>query len=225
MDSVKRWVHRAYRVLIRETWRAWVPVVGLAGAVAVGRLLGSDSVEQTAYAGALLQVGGLATVALGLHDLRKRFYPEGLRTRLRAAVAAWWRRVVGLFKKRQPLHLNARGAETFSMVPGAELSMRAGYDENDLKGRMTALEKEFEQFKAASNAETQRLAEGVGKLKSKADRERAERIAADEANRSLLEEVTVGGLHLEVVGLVWLLFGVLFGTIPWFFAPYISAIF
>jgi len=50
--------------------------------------------------------------------------------------------------------------------------------------------------------------------KPRVRREREERGAGDDRTTRQIEEVAIGGLHLEVVGLVWLILGVLGTSIP-----------
>ena len=56
--------------------------------------------------------------------------------------------------------------------------------------------------------------EQLDQVRSGATRERTERIDADAKTDKRLEDVAVGGLRLETVGLSWLLVGIVFGTLP-----------
>jgi hypothetical protein len=54
----------------------------------------------------------------------------------------------------------------------------------------------------------------IGTVRDDVQRETQERQAAEQRTFRQIEEVAIGGLHLEIVGLVWLFFGVLGTSIP-----------
>jgi hypothetical protein len=62
----------------------------------------------------------------------------------------------------------------------------------------------------------------LGTLKESIDHESQERRVADEKTARKIEEVAIGGLHLEVVGLIWLFLGVTAASIPDVIAGWLS---
>ncbi len=83
-----------------------------------------------------------------------------------------------------------------------------------LERRVGVLEDNF----AALDGEVDQLRRGLDKTErdqtNRTDAERLEREKADAEMGRKIEEVAVGGLHLEAIGLTWLFAGVLLATVP-----------
>ena len=106
------------------------------------------------------------------------------------------------------------GSPQFSASLGADATVEE---------RLDALEEKYEQL-------NQQLAEARRELKSEARRldeavndERRARDEADAAIQEQLESFSVGGLHLESMGLVWLLVGITLTTLPGEIASLLAA--
>ncbi len=100
-------------------------------------------------------------------------------------------------------------------IVGARARLRSGVGpEASLEHRLEVLEGNFKQLEGEMDAEIRDVREQVTQAQKSLRREREERSAADDGTARQIEEVAIGGLHLEVVGLVWLILGVLGASIP-----------
>lgn len=203
-----RW-RRLGRWLFIEPWPVWAWIAGIGFASLVGMSLGYDPSSQVGSAGATLQVLGLVTVALGLNKTRRLFGRPGLVEK----TVAWARKLPAIFRKPKNVALkasagaiaigSARASVWVTPAPGASLERRVG-----------AVERNLDQLKDNLQHARAELSQEIQELKSTVSRERKERAEADTSHEQKLAELAVGGLHIELVGLVWLLFGVVFGTLP-----------
>ena len=78
-----------------------------------------------------------------------------------------------------------------------------------LKHRLEVLEQNVKRFEDAFDAEIRDLSSKIGRVEEGVRNEADERKRADDSVTRVIEEATMGGLNLEVVGLLWLMLGVL----------------
>jgi hypothetical protein len=90
--------------------------------------------------------------------------------------------------------------------------------------RFTRLEAEVASLRAGHRSHVRSTRQSVDQLRDADQQERGERRAADQAHDKKLEEVAVGGLHLETMGLVWLLVGVIASSVPAQLAAWLARI-
>jgi hypothetical protein len=83
-----------------------------------------------------------------------------------------------------------------------------------LDERVSTLEKNLTLLRDELDTKLQGLRRELGTVKESIEHESQERRAADEKTGRKIEEVAIGGLHLEWVGLFWLYLGVIAGSIP-----------
>ena len=93
---------------------------------------------------------------------------------------------------------------TVTARPGAALDDRVRVLEDNL----TRLREEWHSGKNALRRE-------VGALKEAVQTERAAQASGDNRTASKIEDLAVGGLHLEYVGVTWLLFGTILSGFSW----------
>ena len=79
---------------------------------------------------------------------------------------------------------------------------------------MAALEKSLDQLREETREFAGRLSGQHDRLTDAFASERQTRAAEDQHLAARLEDFAVGGLHLEMIGVVWLLFGTLFSSVP-----------
>jgi hypothetical protein len=161
------------------------------------------------YAGLGLEWGGLIIIAVGLHDMRRRFEEPSLVTTFRQ----WLRQLAASFRKPQAITMSASIGRSSAMGHSAELTVSpapgASADE-----RFRKIEADLDRLRRDTDERFSAMSRRIHQTDKRAKVEHRERQSADENLRRLLKEVAVGGLHLEVVGLVWLALGVLCTTIP-----------
>ena len=176
-----------------------------AGAVAVACQSSFDP-QVFAVTGLVLQLAGLLTVAYGLGRVRRDFGIEG-------DFEMVWKKLRQLLGSKPPV-----GPDTTSGRLGGTLPDVRG----DLKGTVGAT---FEQRVAALEERAARLGDALRDVSSKLNsqaaaqqaalaEERSQREQQDQALQNTLKETATGGLHIETAGLVWLMFGIIYATVP-----------
>ena len=95
----------------------------------------------------------------------------------------------------------------------ATLSIKAGPN-STLERRVQILEEELERVRDHMAAEHHDLVVKIDKIEASVATERNERTQGQDALQRKVADLAVGGLHLELVGLVWLFVGVALSTLP-----------
>ncbi len=101
----------------------------------------------------------------------------------------------------------------FTLSDRAELIAKAGPDAS-YEQRLTILEKEVDRLRERRERDQVAVGKRFDRVEANLTNERAERTKDYAALKEKVEDFAVGGLHLEVVGLAWLVVGVLFSTLP-----------
>ena len=192
-------------VLFRDAWQFWVSVLVLVGLLLLPRVWTNCEEAALRHSSILLQLAGLLTVARGIYDTRRLFG----RPPITVALKAWLAKLRDAIllppisgTGRVNAHLDARGGgirlgdTATALVAGATTERRLEI----LEGVVHALEKRLAQFMLDSTKTAKDLQAGL-----EAEAGRRERSEAEV--RVLIEEQAAGGLHLEIMGLVWLLVG------------------
>jgi hypothetical protein len=205
--------------VLTAAWPFWMAVLGVAfSAVGACRLTG-DPATAIRYAGTCLQVLGLFTVAIGLRQMRLLFG----RPSLAASIAQWFKQLGNVFAPSKDAVVHA-GSAAMSMTAGmagvaTTLGANASLDE-----RVSALERELTTLRRDLNASIERAHQQVGGVKAELKEERRARERADSLTAKKVEEVAIGGLRLEIVGVLWLILGVLGTSIPQEVARWVAAL-
>jgi len=219
MRPTVRW--RALTAVIRGAWHAWLFIGGLVFAFIVGlaahRLLSVTLTDAVRYSGTVLQILGLSTVALGLRQVRRMFN----RPSVSAAMLGWLRRLAATFTGPKPISLQASfGA--FATMTGEARLIRGVRPGATLDERVSILEENLKLLRDELDSRLQGVRRELGTVKESIERESQERRVAGEKTARKIEEVAIGGLHLEVVGLMWLFLGVAAASIPDVIAAWLS---
>ncbi len=216
MEFMNRWralvgVIRAHRPLWKHIGLAIGGLVLATVAGFIAYYLSRSGSTAVRCAGMSLQVGGLGTVASGLFKLRRDFRPLSVPS----SEGGFFRQLYrALFSPPEPI--NARlSAETGASTLSGEARVILGVSQDaPLPERVSALEQNLNRLREELDTRTQANRERIGGVQGDLRRETGERQAADERLRGLIEKVAVGGLRLEVVGLVWIFSGVVATSIP-----------
>jgi len=83
-----------------------------------------------------------------------------------------------------------------------------------LEQRVTALEDKVNLYDGRFHDLDKQLAATTNALQSNISGERDARMQADRLTREQLEAFSVGGIYIDIAGLFWLIFGILFATVP-----------
>lgn len=206
------------KALLRWLWEPW-PVWLTTLLIAVS-LYGSsqfaawfsrpvDQLTDTLrYSGLILQVSGIATIAWGIRGKRKLFRRPSLAERARE----WIKRFPDLLRKPEPINVSM--SATISGVAGMSAAGVLLAGSNSLEDRVSRLEKRLKETEARLAGTEQRLHDEVTTLRDAAASEKAAREQADRAILTQLESFSVGELHIEAMGAVWVFVGIVLATIP-----------
>lgn len=202
-----RW--RALIAAVRNAWPVWLALGGIAIAFLVGWKLSANDTAGIRYAGTVLQVLGLATVAVGLSDLRRLFGKPSFSQK----VLAWLRQIWTAFRSPKPSTLQIDNVVVETTL--SELSPSGGAGPGaSLDYRVAILEENLNRLRDEFNVQVSKIRKELGAVHGALDHEQRAREAETSQMAARLEELAVGGLHLESVGLLWLVFGVLGTSIP-----------
>lgn len=212
--------HRARRV----TWYGMLLLMGFGaafGAAFLMRWLGwvsntSEAIPRSA--GGLLQIGGVVTVALGIHELRRQFNLPRLLDevseegrRIAAHVKRLWWRITG--SSPPPKIGYGYGVGTAGGFGSAHAVALPGPNA-PVEERLVWLEKEVSSLQTATVRLRSDLQQEANKRAEAIEAERNAREERAQAMELQLRNMAVGGIHLELVGLCWLFLGIILVTWP-----------
>jgi hypothetical protein len=192
-----------------EKWRVWVPFVCVAAATLLGYLISGEVELRIRYFGLGFELAGIVTVALGLEERRKLFERprllQGVWDRVKHWVSIWW--------KPQTRVIEIRTGDTVMVGLTGKLSVWRGISsEAPLQERVAALEVNLTTLKDEQGDISKRLQEEERKRDEAVTSERRAREEFDQQLNRRLQELGAGNLHLEWLGVIWLLIGVILTT-------------
>ncbi len=215
-DRAQRWWHvsaiwarRFFHWLIVAPLLVWLIVVGISIAWFLATLLSGTPSDCAAIMGVMLQLAGLVIVAIGLSSMRRLFG----RTSIVQRAMSWLHEFAKIFAK--PRTVSVQGTVSAHAVASSHATVwRSAASGASLEDRIEAVEQNLKELSAELEHHKRVLGGRLAQLESSLPTERSERVAADRAIEKKLEEVAVGGLHLETIGLAWLSLGIVLGTVP-----------
>jgi hypothetical protein len=175
----------------------------------------SDQHDQARWLGLFYQCLGLFMVAYGLWRMRRDVFA---RPSLLKTLVATLRKIWSIFRPARgaAVHVGvAAVAESSSMAGAVQVSTGL----STVKERLKWLEnkhKEMDKILADVKTELRQAEKRVG---DKVDRDNAELRRLQKKLSRQVDEVAIGGLHLEFSGLLFLVLGVWFATAPEVLAP------
>jgi hypothetical protein len=198
-----------FRDALVSGWPAWLACAGIVVAVALGTVCVAEPEARVRYAGTVLQVGGLLTVAWGLRDMRRLFK----RPSLGSAAATWLHHLLSAFGRPKPAVVGASAVALAWATLDARAVVGPGPDAT-IPERLAAVEARIKELQLELGESSNKLSNQIAAVSRDVQAERQQRETAGEQATRSLEAVAVGGLHLEVVGLTWLISGVICTSIP-----------
>lgn len=202
-------MNRALHHFFVRPWPVWLMLIGIGVAVTIGAFLGTTSYERAAWAATLLEMAGLAKVAWDLHQVRKAY----ARPSIVEEITTWFRDLPALIGPPKGKVISVGTGEYFVVGERVSVSVKPGPNAT-LEQRVKLLEEELERVRDHAAAEHHDLRVRVDKIEASVATERTERTQGQDALQRKVADLAVGGLHLELVGLVWLLVGVALSTLP-----------
>jgi len=214
------WRVRMLRALFVDAWPLWLGVGGFLGAALAAVLLRSGGEAQVRTAGMLLQVIGLATVAVGLSKTRRLFK----RPSVAARVGMWFGRLWSVFAPSKSTTVHLQGVAATAAAGTARVRVGAAPDA-PLDRRVAVLEQNYELLQRQVDQQEAETNQRLRALRSEVQAESSARQAEDRLTTGKLEELAVGGLHLEGVGVGWLWLGVIGTSVPAEIAAWLGRVF
>jgi hypothetical protein len=153
-----------------------------------------------------LELGGVATVAMGFYETRKLFQ--------RRSWFAWLRSWLESFPAWNTSHRAIVGAGHLAVQPGnVNLKYTAAPPPNaTIEQRVAALETNMVNVTEAMHAIRADLESTIVDQNQQLEHERRQRTDQDVSLRELITEAAAGGLTLEATGITWLVLGLILGT-------------
>lgn len=191
---------------LRQSWEFGVFVLGFVVSAAVAVVATKDPADRVRYFGTVLQIGGIALIAYGLRDLRREFNRPGV-------FSAMWARVVAIGKSVRPqktVILTGVGAIGLAGTVATAYSRVGGTVDQRLDG----LEREIDAIRKQADERESQMVRRIDEVRSALWQESQARKDAHAEITKRLDDFAVGGLHLEVIGLWWLLVATLATCIP-----------
>lgn len=200
---------RLGQVLTKEAWPFWMFAGGSLCAWGISYVAASHLTDQVLYGGTVLQLCGLATVAHGIRQLQEMFEKPTLGNRL----GAWFQNLKNaVIPKKQNGRFDVPGIVMTATVGNGQLvGVMAGLK---IEERVDALEKALADMRKEQEMKFQDLDGSVMRVEGLVLEEGNDRHKGDVELFKKIEEVTVGGIRLEMIGFVWLLLGMLATSIP-----------
>jgi hypothetical protein len=177
---------------------------------------GSDRVQ---WQGMLFQATGIIIVAWGLADTRRRLFNKA------PLLKELWdrlRRLSHIIKPRTQI-IGALAA----VEAGNSLQAHAIIRKNvagSVEERLTALTENLRHIDEELSQLHQHVLRLEKEIITRIESERRERQSEERSIRELIENATVGGIHLEYSGMVFLLIGTLFTSVPNFVASVLGKV-
>ena len=206
MRRFRRFAH----VLFIEGRRLWITLGATAAILLFPGFLTCDGSDRLRYAALLLQLLGIVVVAIGISETRALFARPSL-----AAITKSWLRDLHHSLTRQIVpvgtahEINLAGSiRLSSSATGTLTSAPSTIDQ-----RLSALEAEVTAIRQHVNERVERVVTDLGHLRRDLVQEAKERNQSTQELRRLIETEAAGSLHLEIMGLFWLLVGTILGSI------------
>ena len=190
-------------------WSTIVTLTPLALLAAVGGLfLPWRTADLVRYAGLVLQLLGIGTVAKNLADRGVLFNLPRLRDLARRSLTTF---------PKWGIHatLNAAAGSATIVASGhVEASVWRGYANKSAEERIEALIANVEELKSQVTRSVAALRAEHNSLQSALTSHREERVWEDAELRRLLTGIGISSVHLDAAGIIWLSLGVVLSTIP-----------
>lgn len=190
-------------------WRVWVPLVCVGAAALIGYLTSGEAEVRIRYFGLGFELAGIVTVAVGLEERRKLFGHPRFLQGVWDIVKHW----LSIWRRPQKRVLEIRTGDTVMVGLTGKLSVWRGVPSDaPLPERVTALEANLTTLKDEQGDISKRLQEEEKKRDEAVTSERRAREESDQHLNKKLQELGAGNLHLELLGVIWLVIGLILTT-------------
>jgi hypothetical protein len=205
-----RWLYALSKYLLQELPLVVIVVTSIVLLIALAIAFWVRSEPAFRWSGLALQLLGTATVAWNIHGTRTLFHLAGV---FALAAQSWQRR-----PRFRPPPVNFSVA---TMMPEFNFSARLDTwhyaDPNAasaLEARLDAAEKNLTSTRDRLNKLEERTTQSLQQHANALEQEKLDRANDAKNVRDELKVAQAGGLHISVVGVLWLVAGVIMSTIP-----------
>jgi hypothetical protein len=184
-------------------------VGGIAASCGLAFLISADLQTGILYAGTSLDFFGLVLVAKGISDTRKQF----LRPSVFGRVRQWFGLLADAFRGEEHQSSANVGARFELKNGGVNFKLSAAKDAT-IEQRVQLLEQNLDRLFEENRQTIDRNEVRFRKIEQDALGETEQRTAGEIRLSQQIEDLAVGDFHLEAIGIVWLLLGIIFTNIP-----------
>lgn len=207
IQDLNRWSRGLGRWLM-EARRVWFPLAVVALVLFAASLVPAPVADRIRYCGLVFQLLGILTVVSGLRNKRRLFNRPSFIEHARR----WLTRRPRWGARPRVVGAGAMVSASASGSAKASVWRRANTDA-PVDTRLAALEANLLTLREEQTETAQELRQSARRTDEALISERQARESAVTTLRSQLEGFGVGDLHLEMIGVFWLLFGVVLATI------------
>ena len=204
------WLYRALRWFRADplAWSTIVTLMPLVLLATIGLCLPWRTGDLLRYAGLVLQLLGIGTVAKNLIDKGVLFNLPRLRDMARRSVANFpkW----GIHGRSN----TADASDTIVASGHVQAFVWRGYADKSTAERVDAIIANLEELRTQHARDIQQLKSEHDALQSEVVRHRNERTQEDADLRRLVTGLGTSSIHLDWAGIIWLSVGVVLSTIP-----------
>lgn len=205
LNQVANWISRI-RIWLWEARQIWIAAFAIPCVLLLCWIALPNWEPRIRYTGMLLELMGLATVALGIRETRSLFS----RPSLLQVARAWFSRFPG-FRQDVKVIVGSGGIS----MGGASVSAFGSSGPAPtatLEERVAILEKSVNQAHLLIHEANRKIAQETQQRQSEIEVVKRELEDGDSKNKQLLEAAAAGGLYLETTGVFWLAFGITLAT-------------
>jgi hypothetical protein len=205
---------------LRDAWQVGLAIAGILIATLVGVMMSASGLDRVRWAGMVLQLLGVGTVAWGVRHVRRLFG----RPSVIEKTAAWFRRLLAAFIPPKPSTVQAT-AEGVATATGRVSAVVIAGPNASLERRVEVLGRNLDRLRDEM-VETEKLTrQEIDLVRENLAKEQQIRGIESQRIGRQLEEMAVGALRLDVLGVLWLMLGVVGTSIPEEIAHWLSLVF
>lgn len=157
--------------------------------------------------GLVLQILGIATVILGLNQTREQFNHKSYKSLLND----WLKRCP---IKDKPVFIEPESIGTSFSIGDVVLTTVFRLDSNEtISEQLAKVEKEILSLQTQIDNASTKNKEEINKLNREINGEKNERDQAINKTLKIVESASTGGVHISLIGTIWLLIGVILSSL------------
>lgn len=197
-------IKQLFTWLSKGRYKCFSIIVLVVAAMVALRPSASESVIR--WTGLMLQLGGVMTVAWGLHTTRKLFGLPAMTT----SIGSWLKCFP--WRKRRTVLASGFAASGGGTVSGHGYVTHAVPVNSTVDQRLEAIERSISLLHERISDNESMMRKGLSKAAVDLKDEIGARKSEDQTIRKLLMQTSTGGIEISAMGVAWLFFGVILGS-------------